>query len=367
MLINKKTKGKIYASLSLALLITLSVPAVSKANAEGSIFTDKSVFYMQVINNGMPIMKSIGLDEDDLAEYNYSVKDNLLDSLGLDVNSPLSIVSREFNLIKDGDPETAARDTETPFILNPFKLNENNIIKNTEVKPTDPDKPVDYAKVAEIYNPKIKKTLNPAKPEVLIYHSHTTESFSPNGNYNTDNKTNVTAIGDVIKTELEKNYGIAVIHDKTVHNLPLQTQSYTKSGKTVDTYLKNYKDFKIIIDLHRDGIPEKNAKSVVAELNKTNIARYEYVIGTGNPNKAKNLALAHDLVKISESLFPGLVRPGNSGDKGIYNFKSARFHQHKNPNILLIEVGAQTNTIEEVKSTGVYIARVFAEYINGKK
>lgn len=365
MLKNKRTKGKIYTAISVSLLLALSIPAFSKASTATDSYSDRSLFYTEIFNSGFPILKSIALDDDDKAELNYSLKTKLLEFVGLDISNPLSIVSREFNLIKDGDPETALRETKTPFILNPFKLDENNIIKNTEVTP--PDKTVDYTKVAEVYNPKLKKTLNPAKPEVLIYHSHTTESYAPDGKYNLDPNKNMVAVGEVIKKELENNYGIAVVHDTTVHNYPNSNAAYTKSGKTLDKYLNEYKDFKIIIDLHRDGINESSASTVVTKLNNKNLARFMFVIGTGNPNKDKNLALARKLSKISEDLFPGLIRSGNAGDYGTYYFKSAKFHQQKNPNILIIELGAQTNTLEEAKTTAVYIARIFAEYINGQQ
>lgn len=362
---NKNTKGKIYASLSLSLLLTLSVPLAARASADKTVSSETSMYYIETLKNAMPILKSMDLDDDDMAELNFSLKDKFLELMGLDVNSPLSIVSREFNLIKDGDPEGVARETETPFTLNPFKLSENNIIKNTEIKAPDPNAPIDYTKVAEVYNAKLKKTLNPSKPEVLIYHTHTTESYKPNKANVTDLTQTVSAVGDVIANELEKNYGIAVIHDKTVHSMVFN-KSYVRSGETVDKYLNKYKDFKVIIDLHRDGGPKK--EDVTVSMHNSNIARFLFVIGPGNPNKDKNLALAKKLVSIGQNLFPGLIRPGNRGDYGIYIHNTGtKFNQHKNPNSLLIEVGSENNTLEEAKTTGVYIARILAEYINGKQ
>lgn len=365
MIKNKNTKGKIYTALSLSLLLTLSAPMVSKASAGDESNEDMSLFYTQIFNSGMPITKSIALDEDDRAEMEYSFKDKLLELVGLDVSSPLSIVSREFNLIKDGNPETALRETETPFILNPFKLNENNIIKNTEVVP-----PVDYTKVAEVYDPKLKKPLNPAKPEIFIFHTHTTESYDPEGkvNYNTDPSKNMVALGEIMKKELEENYGISVVHDTTAHNVPNMNLSYTKAGKTVDKYLNQYKDFKIIIDLHRDGFSKAPSAEVsVANLNNKRMAKFMFLVGMKNPNKDKNLALARDLSKISQSLFPGLIRPGNAGDYGVYHFKTGRLNQQKNPNMLIIELGSNYNALDEAKVTSVYIARIFAEYLNRKQ
>ena len=73
-----------------------------------------------------------------------------------------------------------------------------------------------------------------------------------------DGTKNVTSVGDVIEEELEKNYGIAVIHDKTVNDKGDYYGAYKKSGATLDKYLKEYGDFKLIIDLHRDSVKDSN-------------------------------------------------------------------------------------------------------------
>lgn len=366
MIRNGNTKGKIYTSLSLSLLLTLSIPAAIKASSDDSSYFDKSMIYMQLLNSAMPLIKSTTYDEDDMAEYSYSFKDDILNLAGLDVESPLSIVSREFNLIKDGEPEGTSRETKTSFTLNPFKLNENNIIKIADNNKTTNDN-VDYTKAAQAYNPKLKKTLNSSMPEVLIYHSHTTEAYKPYAeNVRDDPSKTVVAVGDVIASELEKNYGIAVIHDKTVHNIVFNN-SYSRSSKTLDKYLSKYKNkFKVIIDLHRDGGP--GAATVTINMNKSNVSRLIFVVGPGNPNKAKNISLVKKLVSIGQSIFPGFIRPGNRGDYGIYyHNKLNKFNQQKSPVAVLMEVGSENSTLGQAKTSGVYIARILAEYINGQK
>ena len=97
---------------------------------------------------------------------------------------------------------------------------------------------------------------------MLIYHSHTTEAYlasdkdTTKNTFNADETKNVVAVGDVIAEELENKYGISVIHDKTVNNVPDYNSSYKNSGVILDKYLKKYGDFDLIIDLHRDGVPE---------------------------------------------------------------------------------------------------------------
>lgn len=324
---------------------------------------------MKLINYTMPLIKSSsGLSEDDLAEYNFSITDEFLNFIGLDASNPLSILGREVSMFTPKDTYADSKEGKPSFSLNPFKFSESTIIRNEQTgnKPEDNNTTAPVVVAAQVYNPKIKKTLNPAKPEVLIYHSHTTETYSPYGTYIEDESKNMVSVGEVIAKDLENNYGIATIHDKTIHNIELQALAYSKSAKTLDMYLNKYKDFKLIIDLHRDSVTDRAA--IATKLNNNNLARFMFVIGVGNPNKEKNIAVSKELSKISQSLFPGLIRGGNSGDYGLfYHKKGTKFNQQKSGNAVLIELGSQTNTLDEAKASGLYLSRIIAEYINEKK
>lgn len=365
---NKFTKGKIYTSLSLSLLLTIAAPAVISAKAEAGASSGKGLFYVKLLNYTMPVVKSTAINEDDLAEYKFSVKENLLKLLGIDTSNPISIIGKELNFLKPAKVQAGKIEDNTQFSINPFKINDSDIIKNQEPVSNQGDSGTTPVVSTQVYNASLKKTLNPAKPEVLIYHTHTTETYSPynEDEFNTfDEKKNIVAVGDVITNDLEKNYGIATIHDKTVHNT-LFNESYTRSGKTLDTYLNKYKDFKLIIDLHRDSLSDREV--MTANINNSNLARFMFVVGPGNPNKSKNITVAKKLSSISQSIFPGLIRPGNGADFGIYyHNKGTKFNQHKNGNIVLMELGAPANTVDEAKATALYISRIIAEYINGKQ
>ena len=87
--------------------------------------------------------------------------------------------------------------------------------------------------------------------------------------------TNVVGVGDVLANELEENYGISVIHDKTNHCISYN-DSYTRSGETVDKYLQEYGDFKMIIHLHRDSLDDKscnNNRNLWYECCKDNVCK----------------------------------------------------------------------------------------------
>lgn len=366
MLKNKFTKGKIYASFTLSILFILSIPTLLKATTNEEGLHNHNPLYINIINSAMPLIKSVASSDDNSLELNYSFKDLLLEKLGLDINNPLSVVAREFSLIKTVDSSIAVQETNNSIIINPFKLNENNIIKispadNSQVNSENTTNISD----PNVYNPNIKQTLDSTRPQVFIYHSHTTESYKPSAQDNYDPNKSVCAVGDVIANELEKNYGIATIHDKTFHNVKNYYAAYARSGETLDKYLSKYKDFKLIIDLHRDAALEGNPKPVSVKINNKSLARVEFVIGKKNPNYTQNLAVTRNLISISQSLFPGLVRMDSPNDNGVYYWPSY-FNQNKSSNATLLEIGNEVNTLDEAKTTGYYIARIIAEYINGK-
>ena len=222
--------------------------------------------------------------------------------------------------------------------------------------------------ITNLYDPGLKGVLDKNKPRVLIYHSHTSEAYATSDkdtsktNSSTDQTRNVCEVGDVITNELEKNYGISVIHDKNVNDKPNYTIAYKNSGLTLDKYLKKYGNFDLIIDLHRDSVVNKNEE--LTKINGQNVAKFMFVVTRQNPRYAKQKKLVDHMIGISNKLFPGLLneKPIDYHDFGI-NF----YNQAKSDNAMLIEVGTFTNSVGEVKNTGMYLSRIIAEQLNGKK
>jgi stage II sporulation protein P len=111
------------------------------------------------------------------------------------------------------------------------------------------------------------KMENNKKVQVLIYHTHTCESYLDRdvGYYYSDyyprtddNRYNVTKVGEVLAQELEKA-GIGVVHDKTIHDYSY-SGSYDRSRKTVEKNLEKYPDIRVTIDIHRDSIGDDTYK-----------------------------------------------------------------------------------------------------------
>lgn len=322
-----------------------------------------SILYIELLNYGMPIVKASTDDNEHLLEAKYNFKDSLLEGLGINIYNPIKIISKEIAFLSLPNSKNNSNDHISDVSFNPFKLQDNSIFKNVEKENPQVNKDEDTSTLANtvvnVYDPKLKKPLNNSKPEVLIYHTHTSESYKPGEVDSYDETKNICAVGNELVRELENNYGISVVHDKTIHSTSYN-QSYTRSRETIDKYLKKYGDFKLIIDLHRDsGV---NKKAVTTKLNNEEVAKIMFVMAKNNPNFPKNNAIATQMVNISDKLFPGLSR-------GIYYYPKGinAFNQNKSNNAILIEVGSELNTTNEAKGSSKYIARLIAEYLNSKR
>ncbi|GCD13025.1 stage II sporulation protein P [Clostridium tagluense] len=358
----RNSNGKIFLSIFTLLfifLLGLILPKSVRANSEGKY---QNYFYVNVLNNVLSVIKCSNKDEN-------SMKPAVLSFLGIDISNPISIITKEIAYLDNnkGSSDVSVADENDcvekvkSFILNPFNLNDKQVSKFK-------DKVESPNVIADLYNPKLKQTLNKAEPRVLIYHTHTCESYFTSDKetfktYNSlDTTRSVCAVGDVISQELEEKYGIAVIHDKTVHDKGDYNNAYKKSGVTLDKYLKIYGDFDLIIDLHRDSVPDKNR--VTTKINGENVAQIMFVVAQQNSRYSKQKKLINSMIGISNKLYPTLL---NDLEITAVNRGIRFYNQDKSDNAVLIEVGTYTNDIGEVKNTGKYLSRIIAEQLNGKK
>ncbi|MBU3142443.1 stage II sporulation protein P [Clostridium sp. CF012] len=348
-------------TLLIIFLFGVILPRNVVAYSEGRYL---NYLYVKAIDNTLSVIKSAS-NEQKSDNNESSMEFETLSFLGIDIRNPISIITKEIAYLNKNEisadvnvkNESNEVNNLKTFILNPFNLGEKQISK---IEDTTEKSNV----VAALYNPKLKKTLNNAKPEVIIYHSHTSEAYSTsdtdksNTSSTLDQTKNVTAVGDIIEEELEKNYGIAVIHDKTVNDKGDYNGAYKKAGATLDKYIKEYGDFKLIIDLHRDS-----KKAVTTKLNGENVAKFMFVVTQKNPRYAKQKKLIDSMIGTSKNLFPGLLE---TREIYTYDYGIGFYNQNRSDNAVLIEVGSNNNTIEEAKNTGKYLSRIIAEQLNGK-
>ncbi|MBE6848032.1 MAG: stage II sporulation protein P [Ruminococcus sp.] len=206
-------------------------------------------------------------------------------------------------------------------------------------------------------------------PMVLIYHTHTTESyeasersyFDKDFNYRTTQPDkNMVMVGDAIANELAAA-GIGVIHAETIHDYPAWNGSYGRSAETVSAILEQYPSVCIALDIHRDAIStETKIMAPVAEINGKKAAQIMMISGCddgtmGMPNYLENFHLASSIQQTMEAAYPGLTRP--------ILFDYRKYNQDLTTGSLLIEVGTQGNTMEEARYAGSLFGKSLAETI----
>ena len=199
------------------------------------------------------------------------------------------------------------------------------------------------------------------RPSVLIYHTHGTESYRAEAEYemyefyrSIDANYNVIRVGEYLKELLEQK-GIDVVHNKEYNDLPSVTGAYTRSRQIVENELANNRNIDVIIDLHRDAYSEQEYIAETADINGEKVAPLRFVIGINknDPQWKYDLKLAIELQKQADKLYPGLFKSMLIRNKDYYN-------QDLSKHAILIEVGENNNLVEEALNSMKY----FSELLN---
>lgn len=219
---------------------------------------------------------------------------------------------------------------------------------------------------------KIRET---SEPQVLIMHTHTSESYLPKDqgffyeNFyprSLDPNRNVTKVGQLIAQTLIKN-GINTIHSTVYHDSPTYNGSYSRAAQTIKENLEKYPSIQMVIDIHRDSMGSKELGKIKPTFQYQNKKASQLMIisgcdpdGTGGfPNWEKNLSLALNLQKYCETMFPGITRP--------MKFAKVKYNEHLTPGSLLIEVGSDVNTVRESSYTGLMLGESISKLLNDLK
>lgn len=323
----------------------------------------RNMFYVNIINYTMPEVKIVSFNEEDLAENDMSLQRTISRLLGISIDDPYTIIHREMASLSivpyaGGEDYQYTKKTTDDSKDNLTDGNNDTTFDLDEEVVDKEDTKNDVGVTTEgVFNTSLVKPLSDV-PEVLIYHTHTSESFAPGKATSADQSVNICSVGEELKDQLGK-YGISAIHDTTVHDRERYLDSYRRSSDTLDKYLEKYGDFKLIIDMHRDAVENKN--SITTSFNNEDVAKIMFVMTKKNPHFGANMENVNGLMSISNDLFPGLCR-------GVfyYNYGSVYFNQDDSENALLIEVGSHISSTEEAKNSSKYIARIIAEHLNGK-
>lgn len=273
------------------------------------------------------------------------------------------------SLIKKAE-KTAVKDKKGGSIREKQYKNEGVTDKYAFVRMKNVNKT--QVSIKDILNEKIDLSVSKDKPSVLIFHTHTTETYqildrdfySENFKTRTNNKgENMVRVGEAIAEEIEKA-GFGVIHDKEIYDTKY-TGAYSKSRAGIEKILKENPSVQIVLDIHRDAISDSDGTKVkpVATVKGKKAAQIMLISGcqeegnsiTNLPDWRYNLTFAVHLQQKLEELFEGITRP-------LY-FCPRSYNMNVSHCSLLVEVGSDSNTLEEAVYTGKCIGTALSEIL----
>ncbi len=204
-------------------------------------------------------------------------------------------------------------------------------------------------------------------PKVLIYHTHSQEDFADSVPGNAD--TTIVGVGAYLKSILEEDYKVSTLHLTTgfdmVNGKLDRNKAYSQAEKAIKKVLEENPSIQIVIDLHRDGVGKDtrlvtnvNGKQTAQIMFFNGLSRTNTIGDIGylkNPYLKENLALTLQMKLEAEKYFPGLARR-------IY-LKGYRYNLHLSKGAMLVEAGAQTNTVEEVKNAMVPLSFLISKVL----
>lgn len=335
-----------------------------KKNDINEIYSESRKYFSNTINNELSMFKLVATTNINGITLGNNQSNNSNDYI--DADNQIMDEPDQNNIGNNEESEQDATETE--------EIVEAQTGVTTEVLPSNiPDKATceifgvklrsecDYNLEAEITD--LDAHFN--KNDILIFHTHTCESYTPTeqyqyestGNYRTtDLNYTVSRVGD----ELEKyltNYGYSVVHDKSYHDYPAYNGSYNRSLVTVKKLLEQYTNTDIVIDLHRDAIGD-NSYAPKIKIGDDYCARIMFVIGTdggglSHDNWRNNLKFAMKVVQKGNELYPGFFKP--------IIVRNSRYNHHLADAACIIEVGATGNTLEECLNSMKYLAKIYNE------
>lgn len=204
-------------------------------------------------------------------------------------------------------------------------------------------------------------------PQILIYHTHSQEGFAdsePGEEAHT-----IMGVGDYLTELLTEVYGYRVLHHRGKYDVESRDDAYSNSLGDIERVLEENPSIEVVIDLHRDAVPEETR--LVTDLDGRPTARFMFFNGlsrtknTGNiaylynENLESNLAFSFQMQLKAAEYYPGLTRR-------IY-LKGYRYNMHLRPKYLLIEMGAQNNTLEEVMNACDPLAHILDLVLSGEQ
>ncbi len=197
-------------------------------------------------------------------------------------------------------------------------------------------------------------------PQILIYHTHSQETYggAPEG----DDENSVVAVGEYMTKLLTEKYGFFVLHHTGEYDVNDRDHAYSNAAPSLKQLLEENPTIEVVIDLHRDSVPDES--HLVTTIDGKKCARIMFFNGLcrttargeltkmQNPYLQDNLAFSLQMQLAAAEKYPDFTRK-------IY-LKGYRYNMHMCPKSLLVEVGAQNNSLEEAMNAMEPLADLLA-------
>lgn len=202
-------------------------------------------------------------------------------------------------------------------------------------------------------------------PQILIYHTHSLEGYADS--VPGDASQTVVGVGDFLAEILTEQYGYTVLHHTETYDA-VRDDAYANSLPGLEKVLEENPSIQVVIDLHRDAA--NPSREMVVDIDGRKTARFMFFNGISrstqngnidylyNPYLAENLAFSFQMQKVAGEYYPGLTRT-------IY-VKQYRYNMHLRPRSLLVELGDNSNTVEEAMNACYPLAHMLDLVLSGQ-
>lgn len=358
--INLSTIGKRFVILTTAFLLVHTASALGADDAADSLL-------QQLAENSSTISSLIGFELGLPSPSENPVQTDVpVKTPQISTDSTIQVPSSGDPAITVAIPPSASGNASDIMEITKAKYSPNAngiIIKNNTDYEIDP---------AAILAETLDLDIDPTSPQILIIHTHGSECYAKGENdvfeesdpSRTENTAyNVVRVGDELASALAE-YGICTLHDRTLYDYPSYSGSYTRSYESIQKYLAEYPDIKIVIDLHRDAIlgSDGTAYKTSSVTNGEKTAQIMLIMGTDysglyHPQWRENLKLGMHLQAAMNEINPTLARP--------LNISKYRYNQECTTGSMIVEVGSNGNTLDEALGAIRLFAQALARVVYG--
>lgn len=222
---------------------------------------------------------------------------------------------------------------------------------------------------SELLGKDLRINLSTGGSKILIYHTHSQETFADSDN---DPSTSIVGIGRYLTEILNNKYKIPTMHHEGVYDLINgkldRSEAYEFAKPEVEQILAENPSIEVVIDLHRDGVADTT--HLVTEINGKPTAQIMFfnglsrtrvngdLVGMANPYLQDNLAFSLQMKIAAETKYPGFARRNY--------LRGYKYNMDLMPRMLLIEAGAQTNTVEEMRNAMEVLADLLNSVLTGQ-